>query len=104
MSLGQTLKCELFGASIARMDNGQVYASLYVGQPVVDEKEENAKGLLLMKISCDEQVYNDLNAKQYPCPVDVHIRLKRAAGGKMGQHCFRLDLINETKSAAPKAS
>lgn len=104
MSLGQVLKCELFGASIARMDGGQVYASLYVGQPVVDEKEENCKGIVLMKISCDEQVYNDLKAKQYPCPVDMHVRLKKAAGGKMGQHCFRLDVVNEVKPSAPKAN
>ncbi|MBU3068784.1 hypothetical protein KOI40_03075 [Aestuariicella sp. G3-2] len=99
MSIGQVLKCELYGASIARMDGGQVYASLYVGQPVVNEAEENAKGIVLMKIACDEQVYKDLKAPAYPCPVDMHVRLKKAAGGKMGQHCFKLDFPQPAKPA-----
>ncbi len=90
--MNQTLKVDLYGATIARMDGGQVFASLFVGQPVANEKEENAKGIVLMKLSCDEAVYNDLKASQYPCPVDLHIRLKKASGGKMGQHCFKLDL------------
>ena len=91
--LAQTLKVDLYGASIARMDGGQVYASLYVGQPVTDEDAENAKGIAIMKISCEEDVYNSLKANEYPCPVDLQVRLRRAGGGKMGQHCVKCDVV-----------
>jgi hypothetical protein len=90
--LNQTIKADLYGATIARLEGGQVYASLFVGQPVVDEKEENAKGISVMKMSCEESVYNELAAKEYPCPVNIHARLKKASGGKTGLHCFKLDI------------
>ncbi len=102
--MNQVLKCELFGASIARMEGGQVYASLYIGQPVTNEKEENAKGIVIMKLSCDEQVYEDLKSSNYPCPADLHVRLKKAAGGKLGQHCFKLELPQSHPRPTAKAS
>lgn len=104
MSIGQVLKVELYGASIARMDGGQVYASLYVGQPVINEQEENAKGINIMKIGCDEDVYNSLKSSEYPVPVDLHVRLKRAAGGKMGQHCTQCVVLPVAKSATAQKS
>ncbi len=97
--LNQTLKCDLYGATIFRSDDGRAYASLFVGQPVVNEQEENAKGIVLMKLSCDEEVYTGLKSETYPVPVDLHVRLKKAAGGKMGQHCFKLDIQNPVKKA-----
>src|SRR5690606_22516792 len=96
--IGQKLTVDLYGATIARMDGGQVFASLYVGQPVVNEQEEGAKGIVLMKLPCDEDVYNTLKAPAYPCPVELTVRLKKAAGGKMGQHCTRLDVIKQPNS------
>lgn len=95
----QVLRADLYGASIARLDNGQVYCSLFVGQPVVDEQEENAKGIVLMKVSCDEDVYTSLKAPAYPCPVDLRVRLRKAAGGKMGQHCTGLELARPERKA-----
>lgn len=97
----QKMQFDLYGATIARMDDGNVYASLYVGLPVVNEKEENAKGISILKLSCDEEVYNSLNAPAYPIPVEADIRLKRAAGGRMGQHCVQLRVV---KPAAPQSA
>ena len=100
--LGQVLRVELYGATIARMD-GATYASLFIGQPVVDEDAENAKGIVVMKLSCDESVYTELKSSVYPCNVDMHIRLKKAAQGKMGQHCFGLDVIPPTHSTVSRS-
>ena len=100
--LNQILKCDLYGATIARIEGGQVFASLYVGQPVTDEDQENAKGIIIMKVSCDEKVYETLNVPAYPCPVDLHVRLKKAGGGKMGQHCFQVEPHTQSPAPAPK--
>ena len=84
--MNQTMTIDLYGASIADVD-GTKYASLYVGQAVVDEKEEKAKGIVMMKLPCDPEVYDTLRAPSYPCKVELQTRLKKAAGGRMGQHC-----------------
>jgi len=46
----QTMKVDIYSATIARLDNNQVYASIFVGQKVANEDEENTKGLSLMKV------------------------------------------------------
>lgn len=99
----QKMTVDLYGATIARME-GQTFASLFVGQPVLDEQEENAKGIVLMKLPCDEEVYNSLKSHAYPCPVVLTVRLKKAAGGKMGQHCVQLDLVKQPPGAPSKAA
>lgn len=101
----QKMQFDLYGATIARLDDGAVYASLIVGLPVVDEKAENAKGINILKLSCDEDVYNSLKSPAYPVPVEADIRLRRAAGGRMGQHCVQLRVVRPAApAAAPKTS
>ncbi|MDO3383850.1 hypothetical protein [Gilvimarinus algae] len=97
--MNQVLNVELYGASMADVD-GRQYASLYIGQKVEDEKEEGAKGIVIMKMPCDPDVYHALNAPKYPAQVQAHVRLKKAAGGKLGQHCVK---IAPAPSAAPSA-
>lgn len=102
--LNQMLKVELYGASYFKNEGGQEFVSVFVGQPVVNEEEENAKGIVIMKVSAAPEVYHALNTKEYPCPVDMHVRMKKAAGGKLGMHCFKLDIIpptRQTPSSAP---
>ncbi len=84
--MNQVMNVELYGASLADVD-GTKYVSLYVGQHVVDEKEENAKGIVVMKLPCDPAVYDSLNFSKYPVQVELQCRLKKAAGGRLGQHC-----------------
>ena len=105
--MNQVMTVNLFGASLADVD-GRQYASLYVGQEVVDEKEEGAKGVIVMKLPCDPDVYHALNLSKYPAQVDMHVRLKKAAGGRMGQHCVKIDVAKpsftgSTSSPAAKA-
>lgn len=96
----QVINVDLYGASIANVD-GKEYASLYIGQPVVDEREENAKGIILMKLPCDPSVYQSLSASKYPVSVELHVRLKKAAGGRMGQHCVKLLPARGTQTGSP---
>lgn len=93
--MNQVITVNLFGASLADVD-GKQYASLYIGQEVIDEKEEGAKGIIVMKLPCDPDVYHNLRLAKYPAHVDLHVRLKKAAGGRLGQHCVKI----ESKSAA----
>lgn len=99
--MNQTISVDLYGASLADVE-GRQYASLYVGQKVIDEKEEGAKGIVLMKLPCDPDVYHALKINSYPAKVDLHVRLKKAAGGRMGQHCIGVQ-INSPSSASAKA-
>lgn len=102
--MNQVIVADLYGASIADVD-GTKYASLYVGQAVVDEKEEKAKGIVMMKLPCDPEVYDTLRAPKYPVQVELQTRLKKAAGGRMGQHCTAVMLRSNAAAAAatPKA-
>lgn len=84
--MNQQMQVDLYGASISNIE-GATYAALYVGQAVVDEKEENAKGIVVMKIPCDPVVYESLKLSSYPAKVELEVRLKKAAGGRLGQHC-----------------
>lgn len=104
--MNQVMTVNLFGASLADVD-GKQYASLYVGQEVVDEKEEGAKGVIVMKLPCDPDVYNALKLPKYPATVDLHVRLKKAAGGRMGQHCVKIEPVRASgasSSAQPAKS
>lgn len=106
--MNQVIVADLYGASIADVD-GTKYASLYVGQAVVDEKEEKAKGIVMMKLPCDPEVYDTLRAPKYPIQVELQTRLKKAAGGRMGQHCTAVTLRGgqpqgSSKVQAPSAN
>lgn len=96
----QKLSVNLYSAQIARMDNGQVYASLFAGQKVEDEKSQNAKGLEIMKISCNEDVYDAISLKSTPAQYELTINLKRGAGGKMSQHCTSATSVNAPRSTS----
>lgn len=91
--MNQVMTVDLYGASIADVD-GNKYVSLYVGQQVIDEKEENAKGIIVMKLPCDPDVYESLRFPKYPVQVELQTRLKKAAGGRLGQHCTGVKAIS----------
>lgn len=101
--MNQVMTVSLFGASLADVD-GKQYASLYVGQEVVDEKEEGAKGIIVMKLPCDPDVYHNLKLAKYPAQVDLHVRLKKAAGGRLGQHCVKIDAKSAVAASAGSGS
>jgi hypothetical protein len=100
--MNQVMNVDLYGASLADVD-GTKYASLYIGQRVVDEKEENAKGIVVMKMPCDPSVYDSLHISEYPAKVELHFRLKKAAGGRMGQHCTAVVVPSLRSSSSGKS-
>lgn len=103
--MNQVMNVDLYGASMADID-GNKYVSLFVGQAVVDEKEEGAKGIIIMKMPCDPDVYDSLRFPSYPVQVELSFRLKKAAGGRLGQHCTAVKALGSRPSpsvnAAPK--
>ena len=94
--MNQVLRVDLLGASYAAVD-GQEFSSLFVGQQA-EPGQANAKGIEVMKLSCDTDVFRSLDANPgaYPMQVELHVRLKKAAGGKLGQHCVRAIAVPKT--------
>ncbi len=79
------MTAELFGASYFKAEDGNEYVSVFLGQAVQDEKAENAKGINIMKMQAQADVYQSLSFKSYPVVVDISFRLKKVGGGKLGQ-------------------
>lgn len=98
--LEQKMNVDIYSATIARIDDGKVYASIFVGQKVVDEKEENTKGLSLMKVACEPSVYESINLSSVPLSCEIIVRLKKGAGGKMNNHCTGISLTPVRPSKA----
>lgn len=101
--MNQVMNVELYGASLADVD-GTKYVSLFIGQHVVNEEEEHAKGIIVMKMPCDPAVYESLRFPKYPVQVELHYRLKKAAQGKLGQHCTGVKAISEGRSNSSASS
>lgn len=85
--LEQKMKVDIYSATFAQIDGGQIYTSLYIGQPVYNESEENTKGLSIMKMSCDPSVYSSIDLSTVPLKAEIMVRLKKGAGGKMNNVC-----------------
>jgi len=94
---------ELYGASYFKAESGEEYVSVFLGQQVQDEKQENAKGINIMKMPADAAVYQSLAFKNYPVVVDLSFRLKKAGGGKLGQVATKI-VAKNNHVPAPKAA
>ncbi|WP_331345988.1 hypothetical protein [Cellvibrio sp. UBA7661] len=101
--MNQTMTVDLYGASIADME-GTKYVSLFLGQQVENEKEENAKGIVIMKMPCDPDVYESLRFAKYPVQVELSYRLKKAAQGRLGQFCTGVKAIDARSPIAASAN
>lgn len=90
MNGNQVMRVSILGGSLADVDGNQ-YASVYVGQRA-EPGSNSARGVEVMKVTCDPDVFRGLNPdpSAFPVDVDMHIRLKRAGGGRMGQHCVQI--------------
>lgn len=100
--MNQAINVEVYGATYFRSESGQTHCSLFCGQPF--EEGADGKGIELMKISCEETVYQNLNAPEYPVKCQLEIKLKKAAGGKMGQHCIGIKPLQVKQAQAPKSN
>jgi hypothetical protein len=85
--MNQQMQVELLGSSYVSVD-GAEYASIFIGQQA-EEGSANAKGIEVMKVSCDPDVFRSLPVNGYPLQVNLEMKLKKAAGGKLGQHCVK---------------
>lgn len=101
--MNQVMNVDLYGASLADVD-GNKYVSLYIGQQVIDEKEESAKGIVVMKLPCDPAVYDSLRFPKYPVQVELQCRLKKAAGGRLGQHCVSVKPLGSPNSSSSSST
>jgi hypothetical protein len=92
-----TMKATLAGATTFTGDDRINYSALYLAQPVQDEVQERAKGLVIMKLPCSEEVYNSLPSFNDLTPVEVDLVMKRGGGGKMAQTAVAVRVIGGTK-------
>lgn len=88
--MNQQMQVELLGSSYVSVD-GAEYASIFIGQQA-EEGSANAKGIEVMKVSCDPDVFRSLPSSGYPVVVNLEMKLKKAAGGKLGQHCVKASI------------
>ena len=96
--MNQQLQVELLGSSYVSVD-GAEYASIFIGQPA-EEGSQNAKGIEVMKLSCDPDVFRSLPTVGYPLQVNLEVKLKKAAGGKLGQHCVKATSVRNVAKAS----
>ncbi|MDP2506719.1 hypothetical protein [Oceanobacter sp. 3_MG-2023] len=80
----QSMTATLYGALDSRADQNR-YTYLWLGAPVYNEKEQGAKGIDMMKMKCDPEVYDSLCFKNYPCEVQVEFILTRGGQSKITQ-------------------
>ena len=83
--MNQKMRVEILGSSFASVD-GAEYASVYVGQQA-EVDSATAKGIEVMKMTCTPEVYRSLPVNGYPLQVELETKLKKVAGGKLGQVC-----------------
>lgn len=88
--MNQVMRVNILGATFADVEGNQ-HTSVFVGQKA-EPGSRTARGVEVMKMPCDVEVFHalDQNPDAFPMEVDLHFRLKRAGGGRMGQHCTRV--------------
>lgn len=96
-----TITTQLYGATKFVAEGGTAYTSLFIGQPA-DADDNNSKGIEVMKLSCDPDVFDTLTLPNYPHTVTLEIKLKKAAQGKLGQHCTKVVPVKQQVSPAAK--
>ena len=81
------VQAQLLSVSSINVD-GKVYSSVFLGQPASLDSE-TSKGIEVMKVSCDQEVFSALPREGYPIDCTVELEFRKAGGGKMGQHCVK---------------
>lgn len=89
---------QLLGVTSINVD-GSVYSSIFVGQDA-EEGSTTSKGIEVMKVSCDAEVFHSLPSKGYPLACEFEFNFKKVAGGKMGQHCVKATVSKHVVKAA----
>jgi len=94
-----TTQTQLLGVSSINVD-GKVYSSIFIAQPA-ELSSETSKGLEVMKVPCDADVFNSLPRDgAYPMDCTVELEFRKAAGGKMGQHCTKAAPVRANAKAS----
>lgn len=83
--LTSTLNATLYSVQLAVGPNGERYVKAFVGQPA-DLADESTKGISLMSLSCEPEVFDQVNIKDYPASVEIDTQLIRGGQNKMKQH------------------
>lgn len=93
--LNQTLKAEVYGVQLSLGPNGEKYVKTFIGNQGGDE---NTKGISLMSISTDPNVYDSLAIKSFPAPCDIEVHITRGGQNKMTQKVVRITEVRSTPS------
>ncbi len=92
-----TVQTQVLGVSSVNID-GKVYSSIFIAQPA-DLASASSKGLEVMKVNCDQDVFNGLPRDGYPLDCNVDLEFRKAGGGKMGQHCVKASPVRAAKAS-----
>jgi hypothetical protein len=96
--MDQVLNVQILGTSYAAVD-GAEYASVYIGQEA-EQGSATAKGIEVLKLGCTPEVFRQLPPAGYPLNVQLTTKLRKAAGGKMGQVAVSVRIPSQTPAKA----
>lgn len=90
-------QAQVIGVSSINVD-GKVYSSIFLGQQA-EQASTTAKGVEVMKVNCDLDVFNALPREGYPLMCDLELEFRKVGGGKMGQHCVKASPLRAAKAS-----
>jgi hypothetical protein len=98
--LNQTLKAEVYGVQLSLGPNGERYVKTFIGQKGGDD---NTKGISLMSINTDPDVFDKVKLPDYPYPCDLEIQVQRGGQNKMSQRVVGIRPAEHVKPSPAKA-
>lgn len=103
MSLNSVFKADLYSVQKATGPTGEIWVKAFIGVPA-DPNDTTTKGLSLMSISAEPNVFDGLNIKTFPHSCEIECSMVRGGANKMKQHVVAIRPIGgERPQPAAKA-
>ena len=99
--MSETKKVILLGIQCPVYD-GIAYGKLFIGVPVENEQEENAKGLQVLSMELDQAAYDAVSLPACPVEAEIDVLNTRGAKNAIRHKCvaIRLSSASPSKSKA----
>lgn len=83
------MKADLYSVQNSTGPNGERYVKAFIGYKA-DASDPNTKGLTLMSISAEPQVFDSLQIQDFPSLVDIDLTMTRGGQNKLKQHIIAI--------------
>lgn len=93
--LNSIIRASLYSVQLATGPNGERYVKAFIGGP----SDENTKGISLMSLSCEPDVFDQVQIKNYPADVELETQLVRGGQNKMKQHVVSIKAATGAKAS-----